>query len=71
MTWILAGTTLMMLTLLAVAYRHSEEDRARADHPTARLAPSALPVAVNAENVEVPSRARTRPHLRVVGGGER
>ncbi|HEY3239346.1 MAG TPA: hypothetical protein VGL92_07280 [Acidimicrobiia bacterium] len=74
MTWILAGATVMVLSVVAVAYRRADRDRCRAAHPTALRVAYPLLVAANgdAPMAAPPSPRRRERHLEVVraGGGD-
>jgi hypothetical protein len=67
-TWILAGATVMVLSVLAVAYRRADRDRCRAAHPTAQRVAYPLPVAANGDAAMAapPSPRRRERHLEVV-----
>ncbi len=49
MTWILAGATVLVLSVIAVAYRRADRDRCRAAHPTALRLVYPLLVAANGD----------------------
>ena len=68
MTWILAGATVMVLTVIAVAYRRADRDRCRSAHPTALRLAYPLPVAANgdASMLAPPGTRRRERHLEVV-----
>ena len=68
MTWILAGTTVMVLTVIAVAYRRADRERCRAAHPTALRLAYPLPVAANGDSsmMTPPGPRRRERHLEVV-----
>lgn len=68
MTWILAGATVMVLTVIAVAYRRADRERCRATHPTALRVAYALRVAANGDaSMPAPTSPRRRErHLEVV-----
>jgi hypothetical protein len=67
-TWILAGATVMVLTVIAVAYRRADRERCRATHPTALRLAYPLPVAANGDTPRgaAPSPRRRERHLEVV-----
>jgi len=67
-TWILAGATVMVLTVIAVAYRRADRERCRAAHPTALRLAYPLPVAANGDTPPGPRSGprRRERHLEVV-----
>lgn len=65
MTWILALATVMVLAVIAVAYRRASRERCRAAHPSAGPAVRPLLAAVNGDVAAAPARAGR--HLRLVG----
>lgn len=68
MTWILAGATVMVLSVIAVGYRRADRDRCRATHPTTLRLAYPLPVAANGDTSGAvpPSLRRRERHLEVV-----
>jgi hypothetical protein len=68
-TWILAGATVMVLTVIAVGYRRADRERCRAAHPTALRLAYPLLVAANgdAPMAAPPGPRRRERHLEVVG----
>ncbi|MGH8992161.1 MAG: hypothetical protein ACRDYV_01915 [Acidimicrobiia bacterium] len=66
MTWILAAATVMVLSSIAVGYRHADRDRCRAAHPTAREVAPPLRLAVNGTCTPGGPTPKRRRHLEVV-----
>jgi hypothetical protein len=67
-TWILAGATVMVLSVITVGYRRADRDRCRATHPTALRLEYPLPVAANGDTPRAtpPNPRRRARHLEVV-----
>jgi hypothetical protein len=69
-TWILAGATVMVLSVITVGYRRADRDRCRATHPTALRLAYPLPVAANGDTPRAtPPNPRRARHLEVVRTG--
>ncbi len=67
-TWILTGATVMMLSVIAVAYRRADRERCQAAHPTALRLAYPLLVAANGDTpvAAAPCPPRRERHLVVV-----